>query len=92
MDSTVTFGGASNYIQISGGKRNSKTGITSASISRIMQKDITVGSVTERRSLSCQLVIQAADGFTTTEVDALVLTISDFVTTANLERILQGEQ
>lgn len=92
MDSTVTFGNPANYIQISGGKRNSKTLSTTTAISRVLQKDITVASVTKRYTASVQLVIQAPDGFTTTELDAMVLSISDFITVANLERMLQGEQ
>lgn len=92
MDSAVTFGGAPNYILISGGKRNSKTGVTTAAVSRIMAKDITVGAVTTRSSASVQLVVQVPEGFTTSEVDAMILTISDLVTTAFAERLLQGEQ
>lgn len=92
MDSLVTFGSPSNYIQISGGKRNSKTGLTTASVSRVFQKDITVGGVTTRKSCSVQLVMQTPDGFTTAEIDSMALTISDFLATATLERILQGEQ
>jgi hypothetical protein len=92
MDSTVTFGDPANYIQISGGKRNSKTGITTASTSRVMQKDVTVGADTVRRTLSVQCVVQVQDGFTTTEVDSTLLTLSDLFTVAFLERLLQGEQ
>lgn len=92
MDSAVTFGSPANYIQISGGKLNSKTGLTTATVSRVQQKDVTVGGTTTRQTCSVQCVIQIPSGFTTTEVDALALTISDFLTVATLERLLQGEQ
>ena len=92
MDSAVTFGAPANYIQISGGRRNTKSGLTSAAVSRIQQKDITIGTVTDRKTASVQCVIQIPDGFTTTEVDAMFLTLSDLLTVAFAERLLQGEQ
>lgn len=92
MDSAVSFGQPQNYIQISGGKLNPKTGITTAAVSRIQQKDVTVGSTTTRNTASCQCVIQIPVGFTTADIDALMLTLSDLVTTQFLERLLQGEQ
>lgn len=92
MDSTVTYGSPLNYIQISAGTRSSKTKVTSGAVSRVFQKDVTVGSTTERRTASVQLVIQIPDGFTAAEIDAMALTISDFLTVANLDRILLGER
>lgn len=92
MDSAVTYGNPLNYIQVSGGTRNSKTGTTSAAISRVQQKNVTVGSETFLRTASVQLVIQITDGFTASEVDAMVLTISDFINVATLDRILLGEK
>jgi len=92
MDSTVTFGTPQNYIQISGGKLNSKTGITTAAVSRIMQKDVTVGAVTTRQTCSVQTVIQIPSGFTTAEIDSMFLSLSDLLTVAFAERLLQGEQ
>lgn len=92
MDSTVAYGNPANYIQISGGTKNSKTQVTSAAVSRVMQKDVTVGSVTTRNQASVQLVIQVGPGFTSAEVDSMLLTISDFVTSAVLDRVLLGER
>lgn len=92
MDSAVTFGQPGNYIQISGGKLNSKTGLTTAAVSRIMQKDVTVGTATSRNTASVQSIIQIPSGFTTAEIDAMLLTLSDLVSATFLERLLQGEQ
>lgn len=92
MDSAVSYGAPANYIQISGGTRNSKTGATSAAVSRVMQKDVVVGSTTTRQTASVQLVIQLGSGFTSAEVDSMCLTISDFLTSAVLDRILLGER
>lgn len=93
MDSTVTFGSPLNYIQISGGKRSVKSGITTVAVSRVLQKDIPLptGS-SQRKSASVQLVIQVPDGFTTSELDGMADTISSFLTVPTLERLLQGDQ
>lgn len=92
MDSLVTFGGATNYISISPGTRSSKLGRTNAAISRLMQKDVTVNGVVKRQTLSIQLVIQADDGFTSSEIDGCVACLHEFVTNASLDRILNGER
>lgn len=92
MDSAVTYGSPANYIQISGGARNSKTSVTTAAISRVMQRDVTVGTVTTRNQASVQLVIQVGPGFTSADVDAMCSTISDFLTSAVLDRVLLGER
>lgn len=92
MDSAVTFGSPLNYIQLSGGKLNPKTGLTTASVSRIQQKMVSVGTTTEKQTCSVQSIIQIPSGFTTAEVDAMILTLSDLYTVSFLERLLQGEQ
>lgn len=92
MLSTVTFGNPKDYIQIKGGTFNKKSGLTTASVSRITQKDVTVGSEVFRRQASVQLVIQVSDGFTTAEVDAMVESISTFISEQTGEQMLQGQQ
>jgi len=89
--STVVFGGASNLIKISGGKKASKSAPTNCSISRHLEKDITVGSVTTRQKCSVVLQIVVPEGFTTDELDVLIADISTFAGPATLTRILMGE-
>jgi len=92
MLSTVTFGNPLNYINVSPGTRSSKVARTNAAITRFMQKDVTVGTVTTRRTMSMQLVLQVDDGFTSLELDNSLIQLNEFVTVASLDRILNGER
>lgn len=92
MLGTVTFGQPKDYLLIKGGTFNRTSGLTTASVSTNVEKDITVGSVTKRHMASVQVVLQIPNGFTTVEVDEMLERLSTFVTSANLERLLQGEQ
>lgn len=92
MDSTVTFGSPLNYIQLKPGSKSAKSGTTSASVSRIMQKDVTQGAIVTRNTASASLIYQFGDGFTTAELDALTLNISDLVTVSFLELLLLGNR
>lgn len=89
---SVTFSDPQDYVQISGGKYNAKTGLTTAAFSHIREKDVTVGSDSERRRCTVQHVIQIPYGFTATEVDESLAAMSEFVTLNVLDRVLQGEQ
>jgi len=88
--STVTFGQPNNLLLVTGAKRN-KSGLTTAQISRTIQKDVVVGTATVRKSMTVRLVLEVQDGFTTTEIDNSLRQIDEFASVANLERILQGE-
>lgn len=92
MLSTVTFGSPADYISINPGSRSNKQARTNAAVSRLMQKDVTVNSVTSRRTMSMQLVLQIDDGFTATELDNSLIQLNEFVTVASLNRILNGER
>lgn len=90
--STVPFGGAGKMIKLAPGNRSAKTLVTTASVTRILEKDITVGTTVVRRKavITSQLVIP--DGFTSAEVALLMSsTGTGFFTTANVDRLLQGE-
>lgn len=88
--STVTFGQPGNWFLINGAKR-SKSGLTTAQVSRTIEKDVVVGSSTVRRKCNIRLQIEVADGFTTAEIDNALRQIDEFVSVANLERVLAGE-
>lgn len=90
--STVTFGTPSNYIQIKGGSLSKDRKLITAAITRVLEKDVTVGTTVQRRSASVQCIIQVpATGFTSAELDAMASDISEFITVANLDRVLSGE-
>lgn len=92
MRSTVSFGQPSDLLIVKGGTLNKdKQNITTA-VTRALEKDVTVGTVTSRRVMTVQLVITApTGGFTTSEIDACASDISEFLTTATLDRLLAGE-
>lgn len=64
-----------------------------SNVSRVMQKDVTVGSTTERRQMTISLNITtpAPGGFTPAELDSAVADISEFITAATVSRLMQGE-
>jgi hypothetical protein len=89
--STTSFGDPANEVRITGGRYSTKSLSTTCVVSRVFEKDITVGSDVERRrsTVVCQITVPA--GFTATELDNLILQISDFVDVSTLNRILLGE-
>jgi hypothetical protein len=91
LNALTGFGQPADYFLIKGGSR-SKSGNTVAAISRVTEKDVTVNGVTSRLSASLQLVATVPpNGFTSTEVDAMLLDISEFLTAATGNRWLSGE-
>lgn len=92
IESTVAFGAPLNYIKISPGTRNAKTGQTSTAVSRILQKDVTIAGVVTRVEAVVTTSVQAHSAFTVVELDSMALNNSDFITTANLTRMLNGER
>lgn len=93
-ESTVMFGSPRSYLKITRGTPNSKTGLTTCSISRILEKDITVNGIVSRKALSVSLQVSIPNvvDFTTANVDDAAGIISEFLTSATLDRILKGEQ
>lgn len=90
--STVTFGQPSDRFQIKGGSLTKDKRNVVAVVSRVLEKDVTVNGVTERRSATVQCIVTVPPvGFTSTEIDAMVLDIDAFVTAGNLDRVLAGE-
>lgn len=90
--STVPFGGAGKLVKLAPGSRSAKTTTTTASVTRILEKDITVGTIVTRRKAVCTTQLVIPDGFTAAEIATLMSsTGTGFYTTANVDRLLQGE-
>ena len=90
--SGLAFTDPANEFRIRGGSAG-KGGNTSATVTRVQQKDITVGSGSERRSATVSLQIQAptAGGFSAADLDSMASDIAEFLTSATISRLLQGE-
>lgn len=93
-ESTVLFGAPRSYLKITRGKPNPKTGLTTCSLSRVLEKDVTNAGVVSRPSMtvSIQIAVPQSVDFTTTVVDEAVGILSEFLTAATLDRVLKGEQ
>lgn len=92
MLSSVTFGSPANYFTIKGGSLSRDRKLVVSSVSRNLEKDVTVNGDTVRLTGSVQLVISIpSSGFTSTEIDVLTSDISEFLTTATLDRLMAGE-
>lgn len=87
----VTYEQPLNEFRIRGAKPSGTS--RTANISRVVQKDITVGSGTERRQMTVSLNITtpAAGGFTPAELDSAVADLSEFVTASTISRVMQDE-
>lgn len=91
-NSTTTFGSPSDRFKIRGGTLSKDKKLVTATVSRTYQRDVTTNGVTERKSAVVQLLIQVpTTGFTSSDLDAVTNDINQFVTAANLDRLLGGE-
>lgn len=88
--STVAFGGLDNDIKLTRGVKN-KNGVTTASITRRIMKEVTVSGVAERRVMSITVNMTIPEGFTAAEADAAVTDIDTWCSTSNLTRLFMGE-
>jgi len=91
MLSTVAFGQPLNYIKVSGGTQRSATSSVTASVTRVIEKDVVVAGSTVRKSCTVQLVVQTTPDFTSGDIDGMASDISEFLTNATLDRVLNGE-
>jgi len=91
--STSVFGNVMNAFRIVPGKKAGKTGPTSFSVTRLIEKDITIdGNTTPtRKKLSVSLQAVVPDGFTATDIDTATDDIASFLTAETVNRILLGE-
>lgn len=90
--STVTFGQPANEFQIRGATIG-KDGLLRASVSRILEKDVTVaGATVRKRALVVTNIIVPSSDFTAAELDTMLSDSSEFITGPTLTRVLQGEQ
>lgn len=87
----VTFDAPSNEIRLRGATISKNGG--SATVTRYAAKDVVVGDDTIRKNcaVSLQIQVPSGTGFTAAEIDAMALDISEFLTTENVSRLLQGE-
>lgn len=88
--SNVAFGAPDNSFVIRGA--NAKSEPLRASVSRVLQKDITIAGNTVRKTATVTLaiVVPTAD-FTALELDSLATDISEFLTSNTATRLLMGE-
>lgn len=91
MLSTIPFGGPVDMIKLSAGKKANTKAPTSASVTRVIEKDIVENGITTRRRMTVTAQINVPLGFTTTDVDSAFTNISDLVTPSFATRLLLGE-
>lgn len=92
MLSTLSFGDPLNYFQVSGcSPVKGKPGTVAGGVTYVFEKDVTVNGITTRRRLTLQTIITADPGITAIEVDASLQSVSDWLTPATINRIMNGE-
>lgn len=90
--STSTFGSVENSFRITGGRTNKKSGVTTAAVTRYLESDITIGGLTVRQPGVITLGFQVPKGFPVQALDDMTGQLSDLVTLAFLNRLLDGTQ
>lgn len=92
MEEGLAFGDPQSYIRIRPGARR-KDGQLSAGITRVMEKDVTVGDDVERHNcvVTLNIIAPPSGSFTASEIDSMVSDISSVATVDNLNAILQGK-
>lgn len=89
--SSVVFGDPNNDIRVNPG-RLSKDGLVRGSVSRILEKDVTVGGSTVRRQMTLTVSWSAPpSNFTAAEIDGALSDVSEFATPTTISRVNQGE-
>lgn len=90
--SGLTFSDPLNEFRVTGASTK-KDGSRGGSVTRILQKDVTVGNSVARKQCIATLNISVpSDGaLTAAEVDNLVADLSTFLTVSTVSRLLQGE-
>lgn len=68
-----------------------KDGSVDISVTRVLEKDDVASDVYRQAVVTLNVSLPRGDLFTMAELDSLVTDISEFVTTSNLDRMLQGE-
>lgn len=90
--STVTFGNPTDEFRIRPASAAGKDGNYRAAITRVLEKNITVGASTVKKAAVITLSINIPNtGFSAEEVDSMATDISTFITADTVSRILQGE-
>lgn len=89
--STVAFGQPDNSFVVRGANALSLDPLR-ASVSRVLQKDVTVNGAVVRKTATVTLSIVAPPAdFTAAEIDSLVADLSEFISTTTVTRLLMGE-
>lgn len=91
MESTVTFGGPQNFLRITPGATN-KSGLTTCTVTRHLEKDVTLNGVTSRQYAKLVCTFEMSPGLTVNDADLLAANVSEFLSPATLTRILNGER
>lgn len=87
----VTFGAPPNEFRVRGATQ-SKDGVLRGSVTRLLEKDASVGDDTVRKQCVVTITVATPSAdFTSSEIDGMISDISEFLTPNTLSRVLQGE-
>lgn len=90
-NATCVVGGPLDVVKLSGGKITPQN-TTNASMTRSYESDVSVGGVVKRIKTQVILQIQLGIGHDVSNVDNMATDIDAWLTPANLNRLLLGDQ
>lgn len=91
MLSTVGLSDPKNGFKLTPGRKSSAASPISATVTRFVEKAITVNGTTSVKKMSVTIQYSVPDGFTAAEVDAALEDISVWSDSSNVTRLLLGE-
>jgi hypothetical protein len=91
VKSTVLFGQPTNAIKLAPGKRANAKAPTTFSVTRVLEKDVTVSDEVIRRRMTVNVQMNVPDGFTMAEVDLAIGDIATLASDSFLTRLALGE-
>jgi len=92
-ESSTDFASPQNEYRLRGGSTRKDKSLT-AGVTRVMQKDVSVGVLTTRQQaiVSLSITIPGGPAFTPADIDSMALDISNFIAPDTVSRLLQGEE
>jgi hypothetical protein len=89
---SLAFGDPADEFRIRGVQSVSKDQLLRASITRVLEKDVTTGDTSTRKQAVVTMTVAVPKSdYTAAEIDALASDISEFLTVNTLTRLMQGE-
>lgn len=95
VSSTTVFGGVQNYYLLSSARKIKPVAGASHAytfgVTRYAELDVVIAGVTKRLGCRVRVVVEIDDGFDLSSTDGMLRQTDEFISSANMTRLLNGE-